>query len=271
VADDSRDYRLAFIDAFRKRGIYPNGIKHLSVESLSYPEPDTKNLQELFDILVDFLRDYRNEIIYTKKRNEIFDINRKYIAGSYDTDRKIFGLHRRLGITARQNTIDFEKLTGIMFSNNWQSLGIPTSNAYAGKGPSFSVNSLHLASRVGPTGNQRNQIIVSLVQRAQISIDKNKKDWPKITPGETDLGFVVNGGCTLIFDLDTLKLRYAITKPLLDTDSLNYNLHQLNRSRCLALHQHQIGSVADQSRFQAYFGMGKRNSFNEPFNFLHTH
>ncbi len=270
VANDSRDYRLAFIDAFRKRGIYPRGIKHLSVESLNYPEPDTKGLQYLFDILVEFLRDYRNEIIYKKNRYDIFETNRKYIAGNYDTQQKIYGLHRRLGITALHNSIAFEKLTGLMFSNNWLSLGIPTSTAYNGEGPSFSVNSLHLASRVGPGGNQRNQIIVSLVQRAFIPVDKDKKDWPKITPGETGKSFVVNGGCTLIFDLDTLRLKYAISKPLLDTEALNNNIHQLNRSRCLALHQHQFGALADQSQFQAYFGMGKQNAFNEPFNFLHT-
>jgi len=274
VADDSRDYRLAFIDAFRKRGIYPKGIKHLSVESLNYPEPDTKDLQELFDILVDFLRDYRNEIIYTKKRDKIFEVNRKYIAGNYDSDEKIFGLHRRLNVKF-DNSIAFEKLTGIMFSENWQSLGIPTSTAYGGVRASFSVHSLHLASRVGPGGNQSNQIIVSLVQRAYIPVDKDKKDWPKITPGETDQSFVINGGCTLIFDLNKLglknALKYAISKPLLDIEVLNNNIHQLNRSRCLALHQHQFGSVADQTRFQAYFGMGKQNSFNEPFNFLHNH
>ncbi|MBA2561418.1 MAG: hypothetical protein H0V14_00635, partial [Chitinophagaceae bacterium] len=76
---------------------------------------------------------------------------------------------------------------------------------------------------------------------------------------------------TLIFDLDTLKLKYAISKPLLDIESLNNNIHQLNHRRCLALHQHQHESIADQSQFQAYFGMGKQNAFNEPFNFLHTH
>jgi hypothetical protein len=38
VEDDSRDYRLAFIEAFRRRGIYPDGIKTLSVESLTYPQ-----------------------------------------------------------------------------------------------------------------------------------------------------------------------------------------------------------------------------------------
>lgn len=38
IKEDNRDYRVAFIDAFRKRGIYPEGIKSLSIESLQYRE-----------------------------------------------------------------------------------------------------------------------------------------------------------------------------------------------------------------------------------------
>jgi len=270
VADDSRDYRLAFIDAFRKRGIYPSGIKHLSAESLAYPEPDAGGLQEMFSKLVDFLRDYRAEIIYTNKRADIFAISRKYIAGSYDTDQKIFGLHRRF-YAKFDNSTGFEKLTGLMFSQNWQALGIPTSTAYGGAWPSFSVHSLHVASRVGPTGSQSNQLIVSLVQTANISIEKDANQVPQIKAAPAGTGFKVSGGCTLIFDLDTLQLKYAVSKPLLDTNNLEGNVHKLNRSRCLALHQYQRGAVQHQSQFQAYFGLANQNSYNEPFNFLHTH
>src|SRR5690242_21558824 len=60
IADDSRDYRIAFIDAFRKRGIYPAGVKNLSAESLSYPTPDAKEIGEQVKILTTFLRDFRN-------------------------------------------------------------------------------------------------------------------------------------------------------------------------------------------------------------------
>ncbi|HEX8530606.1 MAG TPA: hypothetical protein VF646_11305, partial [Cytophagales bacterium] len=49
VAADPRGYRLAFIDAFRRRGIYPEGIKSLSVESLryTYMPTVTEETQEL--------------------------------------------------------------------------------------------------------------------------------------------------------------------------------------------------------------------------------
>lgn len=263
VEDDDRDYRLAFIEAFRKRGIYPAGIKNLSADSLCYPLPETKDLEFLIEILVNFLRNYRNEIIDTNKREKIFEINRRYIAGYYSSDQKLLGLHRRL--TEFDGMLGFEKLTGLMFSNNWQALGIPTSYAYDGAWPSFSVHSLHLANRVGPNGNQSSQIIVTLTQRAVVNIKKDN-----IVPDVNGKGLNLTGGCTLIFDLNTLKLKYAISKPLLDIEELNSNNHKLNQNRFLAIHNYQNGLMSNQSQFQAYYGMGKQNSFNEPFNFLHT-
>lgn len=270
IEDDNRDYRLAFIDAFRKRGIYPEGIKSLSVESLSYPKPATANLQGLFDILVHFLREFRSEIIYTKERGKIFDITQKYIAGSYDSQVKVYGLHRRFNVKF-DGSIDFERLTGLMFSNNWASLGIQTSTAYNDETPSFSVNTLHVASRVGPNGNQSNQIIVSLIQKAQVQAAKGVDRKTKFEGGTDEDGFTLHGGCTLIFDLDTLELKYAISKPILDIKALDKNVHQLNYKRSLSLHSYQNGVAAKDSPFRAYFGKNKQNSVNEPFNFLHTH
>ena len=38
VSSDPYAYRLAFMEAFKKRGIYPQGINSLSIESLRYPK-----------------------------------------------------------------------------------------------------------------------------------------------------------------------------------------------------------------------------------------
>ncbi|SHN19904.1 hypothetical protein SAMN05216311_106320 [Chitinophaga sp. CF418] len=274
IEDDNRDYRLAFIDAFRKRGIYPSGIKHLSIESLAYSIPDTFGIQGQINIIVNFLREYRSEILNEKRRSEIFKINRKYIAGQYDDDKpEIYGLHRRL-LQKFDNSFDFEKLTGLLFSEGARELGIGVSDAYGNEGgdwPSVSVQSLHLASRVGPDGNQVNQIIVTLVQGAYVSISRNENNEPTITPGKKEGSTRVRGGCTLIFDLDSLQLRYAISKPLLSLEKLNDRIHQLDEGRCSALLQHHQEMRVSQSRFEAYFGMGPSNAHNEPFCFLHTH
>jgi quinol monooxygenase YgiN len=270
VQDDDHEYRLAFIDAFRKRGIYPTGIKHLSVESLSYPVLDIKDLEQYFTGLVRYLRKYRNEIIDSRTRKEIFAINKKYVVGQFDTKTFILdGLHSRLSGKFEGN-IGFEKLSGMMFSRGSKPLGILMSESYKGGWPSFWVNTLHLASRVGPNGNQSNQIIVSLTQKAHVQIVEDRKGGLLIKPDEKGKGFTFNGGCTLIFDLDTLDLKYAISKPILDIDALSENIHRINRSRCLAIYKYQKGAMVDQSQFQAYFGMDRQNSFTEPFHFLHT-
>jgi hypothetical protein len=270
VPHDRRNYRLAFIDAFRRRGIYPSGIKHLSLESLSYAVPETAKLQGLFNILVDFLKGYSNEIIYAKSREDIFNINKDYIAGKYGDNKTIYGLHRRI-LGKFDGSRDFEKLTGLMFSPGWENLSIPTSMAYGMKSPSFYIQSLHVASRVGPDGKQSNQVIMTFVQRAEIAIEKDANDQLKINHKAKKKDFEVTGGCTLIFDLRTQKLKYAISKPLIDTLALETGTYKLNEARCFSMYNYQKGDAGVQTQFQAYFGLGKQNSMNEPFNFLHTH
>lgn len=271
VPDDTRHYRLAFIDAFRKRGIYPIGIKHLSVESLSFAVSETPALQSAIEIIVRFLKEYSQEIIYAKRREDIFSINTKYIAGSYsDPENIILGLHRRLKGKFNQSK-DFEHLTGLMFSDGWEDLSISTSTSYRQESPAFFVQSLHVASRVGPDGRQSNQVILSIVQRAKFSIQQ-KEDGTVVSHDKGLNGeHEISGGCTLIFDLHTQQLKYAISKPLIDIDALHKDRYQLNESRCLAIHQYQHGHSAPHSRFQAYFGLGKQHAVNEPFNLLHSH
>jgi len=269
VPDDRLNYRLAFIDAFRRRGIYPSGIKHLSVESLSYAVPQTEELQKLFDILVGYLKKYSTEIIYAKNRENIFDINKNYIAGSYGEEQNIYGMHRRIN-GKFENSKDFEKLTGLMFSEGWEALSIPTSFAYNSISPSFAIQSMHLASRTGPDGKQSNQVIMSLIQKAVISVIKTENGDLAIDHNGNNKDFEISGGCTLIFDLHTQRLRYAISKPLINTDSLESG-YKLNEARCFALHRYRKGDAGNQTQFQQYFGMGKQNGVNEPFSFLHTH
>ncbi len=270
VTDDNRDYRLAFIDAFRKRGIYPTGIKHLSVESLSYAKPATKDIEDVMTILVKFLKEYREAINYQTDREQIFRITQLYIGGKYDQKPALVGLHRRL-INKFTQSISFEKLSGIMFGRNWKELGINTSTAYLQENPAVNVSGLYVASRVGPNGNKSNQIIVQLVQTAFLKMEKNSKGEPLIQPATEKTGFGMSGGCTLIFDLDSVILKYSISKPLIDIGRLDDNVHQIDRRRCIAIHKFQNPLPGEGTQFQAYFGMQGLNNLNEPFNFLHTH
>jgi hypothetical protein len=144
VKEDEWGYRIAFIEAFRKRGIYPKGIKTLSVESLVYKAENIEVLNTQFNILGEFLRGFKEKISYVKDRKKIFDITGAYISGVPYEGEYIMGLHERLNVKF-DGSVDFEKLTGLKFSYGWNDVGVRTSDTT--EGASFQVHSLKVANR----------------------------------------------------------------------------------------------------------------------------
>ncbi len=277
VADDPLNYRLAFISAFRRRGIYPTGIKSLSVESLSIPEVADSKLEGLFQILARFLREFSSDIMYETERRAVFNITRDYITGRYSSGKIIYGLHRRF-YEKFDDSPEFELLTGMIFNKDYKKFGVRESKSHGGSGPAFGISSLRLASRVGLHGDQSNRIILGLTQRIGVMVEE-KDGEPRIKtfiPNDKEPlpkgGFTISGGATMIFDLDTLKLKYVITKPLLDmTELANNKRHLLNRERILKMHEYLHGPSDNRSLYEAYYGMGKQYPSVEPFCFLHNH
>jgi hypothetical protein len=274
VSDDNRDYRIAFIDSFRKRGIYPVGVKNLSIESLCYSVPKVGDLDPMFQIINEFMRGFRDKTSYITDREQLFKTTQDYIGGN--DSKGIMGLHKRLFIKF-QGSIDFERLTGLVMSRNWERLGVRTSKTYGPPIPSLQIHSLKLASRVGPDGNQSNQIILTLMQRTGISTIDEKgvhTFQPDDAKPKDKNAFVMYGGCTLIFDLDkeTMPLKYAISKPLLDINALQQNpvKHQIDRSRALSMFNYNT-HVRGHNLYDAYFSLDNHFCSNEPFAFLHNH
>lgn len=238
VASDQRNYRLAFIDAFRKRGIYPDGILNLSVETLAYSaEEQPESFNDFAETLNEFLRGFKNEISYESDRRKIFNktawfINRKQLSADPGIENtKLRGLHEYFfnsAIANKANNEIFEKLTGLVFSDNYKKLDIRSSPRYRGS-PSLEIHSLRLNNRVGPQGNLQNQAIITLGQRCGVkAVFDEKDDEYRISTFMLDGKkeneencFMFRGGCTLIFDLDTLKLKHVISKPILDMGLLN--------------------------------------------------
>lgn len=277
VSNDNRDYRLAFLEAFRRRGIYPKGVKTFSPESLGLkPKKFISNTtKNLFAIIVKFLREYRNKVIYETDRSKIYSISKDYIGGkAYNNKTKIFGLHSRI-VFKFDDSKEFEQLTGLVFNLNWSDLGVKTSNYYKDglTGPSFQIQNLRVVSRVGPQGNVINQIVFSLVQRSGIQM-KEGEFYQHFTP-KSDLElsrdqFYLYGGCTMIFDLDTLELKYAVSKPLLNISKLKAGQYEIDLERAHQQYEYQQEEgILHLSEYNQYFGNGLRNNLNEPFNFLH--
>lgn len=277
VADDSRNYRLAFIDAFRRRGIYPKDLKTLSIESLRlavFPHQNS-GVSELFRLLSAFLRQYRNQVMDTKSRHEIYAITRNFITGDKGKDKRNSdnGLHSKiLKKLGADKQLDFEKLTGLVLGKGWQDVGVNGSGTYKDF-PAVEIQNLRLVSRVGPQGMQVNQIIFSLIQQASVPMKEGVfSGFSREARKGHDEDFTFRAGCTLIFDLNTLQLQYAVTKPLLNMETLSSDKKEIDKRRLEQQyrywHNEEMMCMTD---YNHYFGGSLREEALEPFAFLHNH
>ncbi|MCG8329497.1 MAG: hypothetical protein MI974_17515 [Chitinophagales bacterium] len=318
VKEDNRDYRLAFIDAFRNRGIYPDGIKTLSIDSLQHkmwniglegktvvagkygvrpnkmyvpsiePAPTTNdhilldsNTQGLIKLIIRFLKDYADKIKYVTDRKEIFDETRNFIKGGFEN----YGLHR--GVKGLLDSVYFMRLTGLSFTRHYKDLGMKPSGQ-SNEMPSFSIQNLRLVSRTGPDGDLVNQVIFSIIQKSGIRLRKGKMIGHFTPENDESLSegkYIYQGGCSLVFDIDSSTLKYVISKPLLDIEHLEKETFKQDISYTKkdwfridrSLVEKEVnylyqGEHLMHSEYQNYFGMGINDFlYNEPFGFLHRH
>jgi len=190
VPNDDRGYRVAMIEAFRRRGIYPTDVRNLSVESLCWPavrEDENRSFKQIVSSISNVLDRSR----YLSSRQQYFEVMGKWRAE----------MHNFINFQLKDKST-FEQLTGLVLRADPKIQGFKMDKA---GNPLFEVHSLHAAQRVGPDGDLLNQLIISITQQRFIPID------PALPEGQT---FPFRGGCTLILDLDSQDLRYLIVKPI---------------------------------------------------------
>lgn len=287
INEDSYGYRLAFVEAFKNRGIYPSGVKSLSIESLQYPKVDiSENSSQLIKIIGKFLRDFSHKIAYHTDRKNIYDISNAMISGMLNNHlrsimglkqrQRIMGLHRRINVKFNDSD-EFIKLTGLALVSNWRDLGVPSSTAYGSLCPSFQVHNLRLVSRTGPKGARINQVVFTILQRVGCVIQNGEyieSFQPQQGSGLSDDshldGYIFRSGCTFILDLDTRNLKYVIAKPLLvDSPDGDY---ELNKEAIIRQCSYKFDAINSHfNEFQRYFGAGTESSILEPLSILHQH
>jgi Subtilase family len=189
VANDRYGYRVAFLEAFGKRGIFPKELRTLSVDSLRWqtlaPAAQPPDLQEF---LV-------NEInISWDIAGSRFDA---YISAHVNAAKLHDWLAEHLSPqTARALGLD-------------RDLAIPGQpDAFAGRRdssgrPRFEVHSVRPARRTSPEGDVRTDIIAVITQ------------WREVPDGAGGT-FRFRGGCTLVLDRSepARPIRYSISKPI---------------------------------------------------------
>jgi len=204
VADDSRQYRLAFIEAFRRRGIYPSGVYNFSEESLIWDRPDEKQ-QEVFKSLFtqqniyDLIPDWE---LTTREPGRIYNQAREKQGFLH----KLLENHPEAAHTAR--IILDAKAPGSYYRND------------SGQ-PSFEVHSIRPARRIGPGDRTLTQLVIEITQRRRGYFDselQKQVDSGQSPPADPD--FIFRGGCTLILDPDSGLVQYCVYKNIANENRL---------------------------------------------------
>jgi hypothetical protein len=193
VPDDQHHYRVAFIEAFRQWGIYPRNLRTLSEESLRWPRGEEQDAEarDAIVFIAEELRPLGDKIRFRVNRKEQFEL-------LLQVQEKI---HELLQRKDRSDILgNLETVTGLVLDPGKNVKGITKTKGM----PSFEVHSVRPVRRRGPRGEEINHVVLGITQRRRLQIGEEKLEMP--------------GGCTLILDLDTLLLRYAIRKPIGDPD-----------------------------------------------------
>jgi hypothetical protein len=227
--EDRHGYRVAFIEAFRRRGIYPDDVRTLAEDSLRWAQPGEDpsmppdmgtRLKELIEYIG--LRQQVDKLRYKRERKEIWKTTRRIRIDIHDA------------IEDHVSKAEFmQLLTGLALSDRAR-----TDVKERSGRPVFSVYALREARRQHENGSILNQVFITLLQKETM-----KDDDPR--------GFV-RCGSTLVLDLDKAEVTYVIRKGLQD---------EKRRKRTLEFLEEQEESVSLAS---TYLGEG-----NEPFAALH--
>lgn len=121
----------------------------------------------------------------------------------------------------------------------------------------FEVNSIRPVRRSGPEGQFIMDAVVEITQKRPGFLDQSLADAPKELPDGERPDFWFRGGCTLIIDLETGKLRYCIFKKITSK-------HRYERCR-----DYLRGGSAGPSLAATYFDTAGSSEVDEVFSFVH--
>jgi hypothetical protein len=173
VPDDKLGYRVAFIEAFRRRGIYPRFVRNISPETLCWQGPEAEIAIEEG----------------LQNMNLRWGLNIDRLAADQTSRENGQILHSYL----RGNSVSNDDTLALGFDRDApRSLQV---GGVAGKLRGFEVHSVRPVRRIGPDLQQRMDLVIEITQ-----------SWV------TQSGSRFRGGCTLIVDMDTQKIRYCIRK-----------------------------------------------------------
>jgi hypothetical protein len=206
--EDETGYRLALIEAFRARGIFPHNVNILSPESLRWTSVElSPGRRDFFATSMQDLKPLIRNIVGEQKRAAIAEQSRQmqviwHDALEHKLDRK--------DPEAREDFLQLLGLTGKNVEDLFADGSAKTLKFIDARGkpfrnapPPIEVHAIRPVFRAGREGKQIEQVLVSVTQTVRVNFG---------TQTNPDV-MIFRGGGTLIMPLDDLtRIDYAITK-----------------------------------------------------------
>ena len=252
--EDENGYRLALIEAFRARGIFPARVATLSQESLCWDRPDfTPKEQKAIDWLANEMKDSIRDLVETRDREKLFAHSETAQAKLHELlmgKRQVFlrdqeweNFLNKLGLTSKPVSGIFgAKSSDVRFLKD----GKPD-NHYA---PPIEVHTVRPAFRAGREGRQIEQVLVTFTQSIRADIGE---------VGEPD-SMIFRGGFSLLLSLGELsKVDYVIRKDITSYHRFCKQVEYLN------------GDGEDAAPTSSSLYAGYKRELNLNFARLHSH
>jgi glycerophosphoryl diester phosphodiesterase len=141
VPDDDLHYRTAFVESFRKWGIYPRRLPTLSIETLLWQPPQIKQMQALQQVF-DFLSCFITQNGFAATREDLFQ----------QTQRCKKELREVLDRTLKDPAISYDLAAALGLNPNLD----------------YTIARLRFSQKVSPKGDLNPSVIVSVTQESKL-------------------------------------------------------------------------------------------------------
>lgn len=229
VSQDRYGYRIAFVEAFRARGIYPRGLRSLSVDNLLWGKPGPA-VQKLLEPRLAELQGPYNQYIYLDSpkardpRREIFTKQQEWRRG----------LH--VAITRFLASLPEPKRRALGFE-----MGLDLRRGH----PQFTVRALQFTRKATNDSTGVPRALISIVQERQVA-------------PEGERGFTFRGGCTIVVDLRSCEVDFVVSKNVLSGTRLDEEraFHLEARSGLVGLYLGQANALDSSRTLALLHGIG---------------
>jgi hypothetical protein len=266
VPDDTRKYRVAIIEAFRARGIYPLDVTTLSEDSLRWRRPRGGTTEEEFARIFrpaffsDHLARWWDEIVNGRLSSD----------QNSETMRKLtrMEISRRVSDFSRDFHTEIQAslsclVAGGKIGGDNRPFGFNINFGHA-EDQKFEVHQVRPVYRLGPDGRSRDDLLIQITQWRPGFIDPAQQDredtryrrvgQTKAPPQKSDYDFKYRGGTTFILDLESFEVRYAIQKDVVSPRRLERQREYAAGTRGLSLRELYFGRPDAGQRLSALHG-----------------